>query len=198
MRSKSKYGTPFIAKVYGASPDSMLHRIMKENPGAVEEDTWPIWRAELVKNGAALDAVLRCYHVNAHGRVERLLSRAGLPGKRRAAAREERNARVANAFARVKKALILDHVMPNGSRLRDCTFGYAREVGGAFARIGAMGALDAVIGHVLSNAQADAAVGEIGPPMVDPQPNGDATRPRLWFGTALLRAAGQQFERWAS
>lgn len=198
MRSKSRYGLPFVAKVYEVSADGMLHRIMTKNPGAAEEDTWPIWRAQLMKNRVALDAVLRSYHMNAHRRVERLLSRAEPPMKTRAAAREERKARVADAFARVKKALILDHVMPNGLRLRDCTFGYAREVGGAFARIGAMGAPDAIIGHVLSNAQADAEVGEIGPHLVDPQPNGDGTRPRLWFGTALLRAAGQQFERWAS
>jgi hypothetical protein len=196
MRSKSKYGTPFIAKVYEASPDGMLYRIMKENPGAAEKDIWPIWRAELVKSGAALDAVLRCYHMNAHRRVERLVSRAE-SRKTRAALREERNAHVADTFMRVTKALILDHVMPNGNRLRDCTFGYAREVGGAFARIGAMGSRDAIIGDVLSNAQADAAAGEIGAHLVDPQPNGDATRPRLWFGTALLRAAGQQLERWA-
>jgi hypothetical protein len=198
MSSNWKYGLPFIAKVYEASPDGMLHRIMKENPGAAEEDTWPIWRAELVKNGAALDAVLRCYHVNAHRRVERLVSRAGLPGKRRAAAREERDARVAATFVRVKKALILDHVMPNGLLLRDCTFGYATAIGDVYARIGAKGDPNAIIGQVLSNAEADAAVGEIGPNRVDQRLNGNgkAVRPQQRIGAAILRAAGQQFGRW--
>jgi hypothetical protein len=198
MRSKSKYGTPFIAKVYEASPNGMLHRIMKENPGAAEEDTWPIWRAELVKNGAALDAVLRWYHMNAHRRVEHLVSGAKLPGKRRAAAREERDARVAATFVRVKKALILDHVMPNGRRLRDCTFRYASEIGGAYTRIGAMGDPDAIIGQNLSDAAADAAVGEIGADRIDQRlnGNGEAVRPQQRIGAAILRAASQQFGRW--
>jgi hypothetical protein len=196
MKSNWKYGLPLISKVYEANPNGMLRRILERNPGAAEKDTWPVWRAEVLKNSDALEAVMRCYHVNAWRRLNDLVPTAA-PPKKRAAAREAKRARVADKFQRAKAVLILNYVMPNRLRLRDCTFGYARELGGAFARIGAMGAPDAIIGDVLSNAQADAAAGEIGPHLVDPQPNGDATRPRLWFGTALLRAAGQQLERWA-
>jgi hypothetical protein len=176
MSSKSKYGRPFIAKVYEVSPDGMLYRIMKENPGAAEEDTWPIWRAEIMKNGHALDAVLHSYYVNAHRRVELFVSRAKSPTKQPVGTREERDARIADAFVRVKNALILDHVMPDGRRLRDCTFGYAAEIGGAFARIGAMGDPDEIIGQFLTDAQAEAAVREVGAERVDRRLNG--ARPR--------------------
>jgi hypothetical protein len=71
----------------------------------------------------------------------------------------------------------------------NCTFGYVRQAGGAFARLGAMGDPDKIIGQVLSDAAIEAAVGEIDPPQIDHQ---------LDFGAALLREAGQEFERWAS
>jgi hypothetical protein len=165
-KSKPKLGTPFIAKVYPNSPDELLLRILKKNPKATEEETWLLFRAEVLKNEAMRDACLRSYHVNARGRVEKFVQGTESPRERAAAAeqkRAERHARVTKAFKRAKAVLILDYIMPNGLRLGDCTFGYATEVGGAFARLGAMGDPDAIIGQVLTDDAADAAVGEIGP-----------------------------------
>jgi hypothetical protein len=180
-----KRGTPFIAKMYPVGPDELLLRILKENPNATEEDTWLLFRAEVLKNEDMRDACLRSFHVNATGRLERLMSRAESPQERAAMAeqkRAERRARVTKAFKRAKAVLILDHVMPNGLRLGDCTFGYASEVGGAFARLGAMGDPDAIIGQVLTEDAADAAVGEIGPDEAPRTRDGRGMRKAGWLG----------------
>jgi hypothetical protein len=188
-----KLGAPFIAKVCPANPDNLLRQIMSWMPGAAEEDTWPNFRAMVMKDPDMIDACLRWFHVNARGRLERL-AMAEPPAKRTAArakqTREEKRARVADTMKRIEAVMILNHVMPNGLRLRDCTFGYASEVGGAFARIGAMGAPNAVIGRVLSDAEADTAVGEIGPDQIDKNTNGAAARqdqhaPAFLQGAAL-------------
>jgi hypothetical protein len=165
-KPKQKRGTPFIAKMYPVGPDELLLRILKEHPDATEEETWLLFRSEVLKNEALLNACLRSFHVNARGRVEKFVQGIESPQERAATAeqkRAERRARVTKAFKRAEAVLILDHLMPNGLRLGDCTFGYATELGGAFARLGSMGDPDAIIGQVLTDDAADAAVGEIGP-----------------------------------
>jgi hypothetical protein len=171
-----KLGAPFVAKVCRANPDHMLRRIMAWLPDASEQETWPVFRAKVLKDRDMLEACLRWFHVNARRRLEGFAPRTA-PPKKRAVPLEEKHARVADRVKRIRAVMILDYTMPNGSRLRECTFGYAREVGGAFARLGEMGDPHAIIGQVLSNDAADAAVGEIGSDWVDPQLNGEATRP---------------------
>jgi len=157
----------------------MLRRIMRWMPGAAEEDTWPIFLAEVLKDDEMRDACLRWFHVNARNRLERH-ALVEPPAKRTAAqarqAREEKHARAADRMARVDAVMILDHVMPNGKPLRDCTFGYAREVGGDFMCIGRMGRPDQIVGEVLTDQRADAMVGEIGPDLPDKKTNGAAVR----------------------
>src|SRR5258708_17448544 len=90
------------------------------------------------------EAVVRSYHINAYSRLDREARyRLDHLVPRVAPTKEERRARAADTWARMKKVLILNHVMPNGLRLRDCTFSYASEIGGAFARIGTMRTSDA-------------------------------------------------------
>jgi hypothetical protein len=55
------------------------------------------------------------------------------------------------------RAIILDFLMPNGKAMRECTFGYVREIGGRFAAIGALRKARQVIGDVLTDEQAQAA-----------------------------------------
>jgi hypothetical protein len=158
-----RLGAPFISKVGQANPDDVLRRIMEENPGASQSVTWSIFRDEILKSDEMVEMCLLYYHVNARGRLERLAPRPTPRPKKPKVPQTERKVRVTAAVTRVKERLILDHVMPNGLRLRDCTFGYALEVGGKFARLGEMGDPNEIIGQVMSGAQADAAWAEIDP-----------------------------------
>jgi hypothetical protein len=188
--SNPKYGTPFVKKVYQPNPDDILRRILEKNPGARMDDTWLIFLAEVLKDRDMLEAVVRCYHINAYSRLDREARyRLDHLVPRAAPTKEERRARAADTWARMKKVLILNHVMPNGLRLRDCTFRYASAVGGAYTRIGEMGPPDAIIGRVLSNEQADAMVGEIGPDQIDRELNGAAGRQDHRAPTFLRGAA---------
>src|SRR5437870_3986485 len=58
-KANQKLGAPFIAKVCRANPDNVLHRIMRWMPGAAEEDTWPIFQAEVMNDAELQDACLR-------------------------------------------------------------------------------------------------------------------------------------------
>lgn len=51
------------------------------------------------------------------------------------------------------QVMLLDMVLPNGKRLRECTFGYVAKLGGCLARIGAKGKTNQMVGKVLSEAQ---------------------------------------------
>lgn len=76
----------------------------------------------------------------------------------KAVAARRKSERIAEAVM-TKKAIkligsrLLDFAMPNGKRLRDCTFGYCAEIGGAIGKIGARGEPNEIVGKVLTAAQ---------------------------------------------
>jgi acetyl-CoA carboxylase beta subunit len=157
------YGAPFTAKSGQANPDDVLREIMEENPQATERTTWPLFRTEMLKDQELIEACLRWYHTNARRRLESLMEEKP-KAERSVTAEEEKEAKVVKGLAAtekvkaVKKAFILDHVMPNGEALRDCTFRYVAKIGGAFSRIANMGKPNQLVGDVLSNKQADKAM----------------------------------------
>lgn len=76
----------------------------------------------------------------------------------KAVAARRKGERIAEAEM-TKKAIkligsrLLDFMMPNGKKLRDCTFGYCAEIGGAIGKIGAQGRPSEIVGNVLTAAQ---------------------------------------------
>jgi hypothetical protein len=46
--------------------------------------------------------------------------------------------------------------MPNGKKVRDCTFGYCRKIGGVIARVGHLGRPKQVVGLTITDKEADA------------------------------------------
>jgi hypothetical protein len=60
-------------------------------------------------------------------------------------------------FEKIKGLIVLDLMMPNGEAIRDCSFGYMTKLGGAAARIGAMGKPNQIIGKVITEKQASIA-----------------------------------------
>jgi hypothetical protein len=137
--------------------DYAMGRILKENPGITESESLPIFRAKVLADDDLLEACVFECHAAARNRAYRDVDDALEKKRLRELKRRARDLRVAKMYERGKAVLILNHVMPNGLPLRECTFGYIREVGGKFARIGGMGDPDQIIGEVLSNDQADAA-----------------------------------------
>jgi hypothetical protein len=144
--------------------DYAMGRILKENPGITESESLPIFRTKVLADDDLLEACVFECHASARNRAYRGIDDALTREEKRLREMERRrarDARVAEMYERGKAVLILNHIMPNGLPLRDCTFAYAKEVGGAFARIGGMGEPDQIIGEVLSDDQADAAAGEL-------------------------------------
>jgi hypothetical protein len=164
-KNDPKQGASFTPKVGQANPEDLVRRIKGQHPDARGLDVFPIFKAEVLKDDAMVDACLLYYFVNAHNRLERvgLVSKPVRTRSERAAAREARKVKARAVAARIKRAWILDHVMPNGLKLRDCSFAYALEIGGGLERIGKMGPADAIIGQVLSDADAQAAMKEVAP-----------------------------------
>jgi hypothetical protein len=143
-------GKPYATKSGQADPDDVLREIMEEMPGSTEQQTWPLFRQEILKSDDLVEICLRRYHVGVRRRLYREATNKQSV--------KERKSRAAAKAEKVKDIFILDFIMPNGQRLRDCTFGYVRKVGGAFSKLGEMGKPNQVVGQILSNKQADAAV----------------------------------------
>jgi hypothetical protein len=143
--------------------DYVIGQILRENPGITETESYPMFRNAVLKDAELVEACMFWCHQAARDRACKDVDVALTleeKRRRRELKKRERDARVAELYERAKTVLILNHPMPNGLPLRDCTFAYAKEVGGAFARIGDMGDPDRIIGDVLSDDEADAAFDE--------------------------------------
>jgi hypothetical protein len=147
-------------KALPGNVDYAMGQILKRNPGITESDSWPIFRDMVMKDPNLLEACVFWSHGAARNRACKD-GDDSLTREEKRLRELERRARVAKLYERGKAVLILNHVMPNGLPLRDCTFAYVREVGGAYARIGGMGEPDQIIGEVLSDGVADAAFNEV-------------------------------------
>jgi hypothetical protein len=151
-----QYGAPRIKTTHAANPDSVLEKIMKRQPDASDRT---LARALLKKfTPEELEAAL-CYFVhNRRVAIERYYEEEETPLEVRIQASNERieerktaAVKTVAASRRILQSLIsLDFIMPNGKSLGKCTFGYATEMGGKFAKIGAMGKPNQIIGTVLS------------------------------------------------
>jgi hypothetical protein len=140
--------------------DYVMGQILKRNPGITESDSWPIFRDMVMKDPSLLEACVFWSHGAARNRACKDVDDS-LTREEKRLRELERRERVAKMYERGKAVLILNHVMPNGLQLRKCTFGYVKDVGGAYARIGDMGEPDEIIGEVLSDGVADAAFNEL-------------------------------------
>jgi len=66
--------------------------------------------------------------------------------------RKDREAEVVMAKKAVKiiGSRLLDFVMPNGKKLRDCTFAYCGQIGGAISKVATHGKPNELVGKILS------------------------------------------------
>lgn len=140
--------------IYGAKVQSwrtgnyrdLLKRLIDRNPHADEDRLYELWNNKVLASEDILDTVLRYTFANAYR------SFSGLTPEERA----RRSAALAAEREKVKatiQARLLDIVLPNGKKLRDCTFGYCRELGGGLSRIGAKGKPGQIVGKLLSEAE---------------------------------------------
>jgi hypothetical protein len=143
-------------KALPGNVDYVMGQILKRNPGITESDSWPIFRDMVLKDDDLIEACMFWTHAAARNRACKDGDGALTREEKRRRALETR-ARAAEMWERAKAVVILNHVMPNGLPLRECTFGYVKDVGGKFARIGDMGEPDQIIGEVLSDRAVDAA-----------------------------------------
>lgn len=150
------YGGPKARANHAANPDNRLQKLLRGREG------WgDIALARLfIKKATSeeLEAVVSGWIHNRRDRFMRVFEEEAVPFEERiqqSVERAEERAAMATktkaAAGRVLKSLIsLDFIMPNGKPLGKCTFGYATEIGGKFAKIGAMGKPNQIIGKVLT------------------------------------------------
>jgi hypothetical protein len=154
-------------KICKGNVDYAVRQILERNPGITESDSLPIFKSMALKDDDLLEACLFWCLAAARNRANDV--DALTPEEKRERELERRRARaerVAEMYERGKALLILNHVMPNGRPVRDCTLGYIRKevrdghvgkVNDEFERLCAMDHPDdAIVGDVLSD---DAAVG---------------------------------------
>jgi hypothetical protein len=149
------------------NPRDLLLRIRRKNPTADIRESFDFFLEEMEKarNRKYITAIYEYWHTNAFNALtqkeehDAKLSKeqAGQKLRREATRRAEQKTQRATLDAeadteinKIIEASLLDFLMPNDKKLRDCTFGYCREVGGWLGRIGAAGKPDQIVGDVLS------------------------------------------------
>jgi hypothetical protein len=153
------YGSPYVQATRATSPKEVMFRLHREHPRADKDELLRLFRLEAGGDPELTDICVEVAGINAYLALENIRNRA----KRRPAEtpeqqRQEQDAEAAQQAAviadRIVRSAILDFMMPNNKRLRDCTFSEVRKFGKGFSRIAAAGRPNQIVGQVLSETKA--------------------------------------------
>ncbi|XUM19751.1 hypothetical protein ACRAVF_18980 [Bradyrhizobium oligotrophicum S58] len=146
---------------------SMFERALKNDPNGSRKSQFDAFFDEVQANPAAVEQLAKDYFDRNYAQWEITQSRSGSTGlaatakaqetalRRQEAAAETRQlaqetvSRIVNT---IKKIVMLDLIMPNGKKLRECTFAEVARFGGMFTDIGKEGKPTQVIDKHLSEA----------------------------------------------
>jgi len=132
----------------------LLIRLIEANPKAGTELLFLKWSDAVKDDEDYLDAALRHCFTNLLASVESGRPKPSRSKPSAARTAEQRRQAVEDLKQQARTAVILDFIMPNGKKLRDCTGAYAAQLGGAISRIAAAVKPNQIIGKVLSDEQA--------------------------------------------
>ena len=145
------YGSSFINKTGQANPQDVMRRIMEDNPDASEIEIDRLFVDEVINDPDLNRACLLAYAVNVMASIKRLIVDPKVKAKRE----KEMKKQVARAVKEVKRAFILDMLLPGtDKRIREATFAEVSKLGGAFRKLAKLGRPSQIVGDVVSDAAA--------------------------------------------
>lgn len=148
----ARTGAGAIQRHDASNPRELVNRLYESDPTASREALFDKFRRQL--DADAQRAVDWYFFVNMYEYAATSRNRKEPRG--RAAAEQARAARTAAVHQikeRIVRAVLLDHMLPDGTRLRDATFGACQKAGGWLARVSKQGTPDQIVGEVLTETQ---------------------------------------------
>ena len=161
-----KTGAAHVRRLATKNPMEVLRKIIEQDVTADNDRRFKKWDVLIMKDPELLLAVKQYAFKLWNTQLERDMRAAkaaedtenaenaedASPLKRRTKAELEEEA--APIVSRAQKILVLDIVMPNNKRLRECTGQYGKSLGGWIARIAGKVKPTDIIGTVVSDDQA--------------------------------------------
>jgi hypothetical protein len=137
------------------NPQELLRRIMEQNPTASRSDIFNEFKTALDKRPACLEGVIEYWFSNYFRRLD------GVNPKERDRLRDKEKDRLGSALdGKLKEyagIVLLEMLMPNGKKLRDCTGAECKElsskIGAWLLRVSKQVKPDALVGDVLTEKQ---------------------------------------------
>jgi hypothetical protein len=151
QHNEIKTGAAAIRRTNKGNPMEVLVRIREGDPTAGQERQFKKWWDEIQSDDDLLDAVARhtftnlCTAIDKHRETVRK-SRARAKAIRRA------EARLVESLAQtVAKVAYLELTMPNGKKLRNCTFADCGAFGGFYKRLALKGKPSEIVGKKMTD-----------------------------------------------
>lgn len=142
-------GASFIAHTTENNPRDLIIELVRENPSADRKTLFEKFRDLIRGEDDYQRAVDWYFFVNMHDYL--VTNRNKRQVAPRDAARERQQ--IDEIKQRVVNMVLLDLVLPNGKRLRECTFAEVAKAGGWFAKIAKKGKPNQIVGKVLTEEQ---------------------------------------------
>lgn len=154
-------GSPFVQGARDTSPKAAMYQILNDNPGTDKDAAVELFIEKALADPELNRVALEVVAINAYSAWDSLRSsRPSTSSRLSASARRTDQAsvqrRASRVVQRIVNACILDFVMPNEKKVRDCTFKEMGQFGKKFQRIAAAGQPSQIVGQVLSARKAKA------------------------------------------
>lgn len=139
-------GASFIAQTKEANPIDLVKLVVEKMPNAGRKERFAEFEELLAAEGEVYERAVRWYFfVNMH---DYLTTRRSSPANS-----ASRTSKVEDIVNKVREAVLLDLVMPNEKRLRDCTGAECAKFGGFYAKIARKVGKTKIVGEVLNEVQ---------------------------------------------
>lgn len=151
------YGGPAIGKTEKVNPVQVMVSLIDEMPDAKQDALVDAFYERLRDDEDYIKAALRYLAYNSLNNITNTQRRNG-PGarKRQEAARTAAAEMTAQMVEKIKRAAVLDLLLPNGKTARESTFADCKKAGGMWLKIGAMGKPQEIVGQKITDKQANA------------------------------------------
>jgi hypothetical protein len=142
---------------YGKNPRDVLHRILLESPRGSEKEHFDRICDIVADDPAYFGAMIEYWFANNYRSMKVVevspddVSVVPRQEERAASARRD-EATVVRMKEKLYSALTMGFMMPNGERLKDCSFGYVSQMGGVFAAMAKGRKANEVVGKHLTDA----------------------------------------------
>lgn len=148
LEFQSKVGAAAMRRGAKRNPVEVLVRLWEDDYGASKEALFARWRTAVEADSNLLEAVLLSAFTNIVSAIERNNKRPVV--RPRQEVKAARSAAAAVLSAAVREVVLMDLEMPNGKKLRECTFSEVGQFGSWFKLLACKGKPSEIVGKVLT------------------------------------------------